>query len=170
MAGNHQRQRLVRGKDYAHRDIATGYGSHRDLATGYGSHRDLARGRRRHPCFGRGHDTHRRRRGGQFPHGSIGGDDGGERHSCVKDVLREFGTFGDDRHAGAVLWPYLPQVGRVLPQGAGGFVGEDGGGRGLALREVAEGDAVAQAFVEDVLLRLGDQPRGHFVVVDRRAE
>ena len=84
--------------------------------------------------------------------------------------MREFRRFCDDRHAGAVLWPHLPQIGRVFPQGAGGFVGEDGGGRGLALREVAEGDAVAQTFVEDVLLSFGDQPRGHFVVVNRRAK
>ena len=69
-----------------------------------------------------------------------------------------------------MLWPHLPQIGRVFPQGAGGFVAEDGGGRGLALREVAEGDAVAQTFVEDVLLRLGGQPRGHFVVVNRASE
>ena len=69
-----------------------------------------------------------------------------------------------------MLWPHLPQIGRVFPQGAGGFVGEDGGGRGLALREVAEGKAVAQTFVEDVLLRLGDQPRRNLVVVNRRAE
>ena len=84
--------------------------------------------------------------------------------------MREFRRFGDNCHAGAVLWPHLPQVGRVLPQGAGGFISEDGSSGGLALREVAEGEAVAQTFVEDVLLSFGDQPRGDFVVVNRAAE
>ena len=84
--------------------------------------------------------------------------------------MREFRRFGDNRHAGAMLWPYLPEVGRVLPQGAGGFVAEDSGRAGLALREVAEGEAVAQTFVKDVLLRLGDQPRRDLLVVNRRAK
>ena len=69
-----------------------------------------------------------------------------------------------------MLWPHLPQVGRIFPQGAGGLVTEDGGGHDLALRDVAEGKAVAQTFVKDVLLRLGDQPRRNFIVVNRRAK
>ena len=84
--------------------------------------------------------------------------------------MRQLGAFGDNRHAGAVLRPHLPQVGRILPQGAGGFIAEDGGGGSVALRDVAEGEAVTQAFVEDVLLRLGDQPRRDLVVVNGTAE
>ena len=84
--------------------------------------------------------------------------------------MREFRRFCDDRNAGAVLRPHLPQVGRIFPQGAGGLVTEDGGGHDLALRDIAEGKAVAQTFVKDVLLRLGDQPRRDLLVVNRRAK
>ena len=84
--------------------------------------------------------------------------------------MRQLGAFGDNRHAGAVLRPHLPQVGRILPQGAGGFIAEDGGGGSVALCDVAEGEAVTQAFVEDVLLCLGDQPRRDLIVVNRRAK
>ena len=168
------------GKDDAHGDLARGDGAHGDLARGDGAHGDLARsdgahgnlttGHRRHPCLGCDHDAHRGWRSGNLLHGCIRSDDGGERHGCVEDVLREFRRFGDNRHAGAMLWPHLPEIGRVLPQGAGGFFAEDGRRGGLALRDVAEGEAVAQAFVEDVLLRFGDQPRRDLLVVNRRAE
>ena len=84
--------------------------------------------------------------------------------------MRQLRRFGDNRHTGAVLWPYLPQVRRILPQGAGGLLAEDGGGCGVALCYETEGKAVAQDFVEDVLLRFGDQPRRNLVVVNRRAE
>ena len=103
-------------------------------------------------------------------HGVIRCDDRSQRSRGVDDVLRQLGTFGGDRHAGRVLRPHLPQVGRIFPQGAGGLVTEDGGGDDLALRDVAEGKAVAQTFVKDVLLRPGDQPRRDLLVVNRRAE